>query len=149
MTPKTIKVPTCGGFGVESVTIPGPYHSLADMKRANKAKSEREQNGCYFGRAEMRFFDSRPAHSIVAGRFFIDTVQFHGSGGYSAPRVAKVCMVTDSGDVEHVAFPPAGWNGEKRNSTRQDSCLVTALQWTDEFTSVDTARSTLRLFLAR
>ena len=58
--------------------------TMADIRYANRSKGFH-----FFDRATMRFFDSRvvsaPYHG-TGGCFFITSEQFHGSGGYSAPR---------------------------------------------------------------
>jgi len=58
--------------------------TLAEIRAANKAA------GFYFFEpATLRFFDSRILRAVYQGPggvYFITSEQFHGSGGYTAPR---------------------------------------------------------------
>ena len=77
-------------------TPEGPFDTLADMKRANK-----RAGGHYWDAAAVEFFDSRD-ESVHYGRFFIESRQFHGTGG-SLPREFVVRVVLDSGAVESLS----------------------------------------------
>lgn len=102
---KTIEIHYAGGFGQKTVTVPGPYRSLAEMKSANRQRRiDGLQGGEYWGKQEMRFFNGKVFPTVYQGRFVIDSRQFVGSDGYRAPREYCVCMVSDDGDVEKVAF---------------------------------------------
>lgn len=96
-----IEIPYAGGHGLLAVALPGPYRTLAEIKRANA------KVGHYFEPATMRFFLSRISDRLTLGRFFIDSIQFVSSQGVTAKRSYKVCVAADNGDVETVAFPLA------------------------------------------
>ena len=72
--------------------------TMADIRYANRSKGFH-----FFDRAAMRFFDSRVVsapYQGAGGCFFITSEQFHGSGGYSAPRKFTIRQFDPiSGDV--------------------------------------------------
>lgn len=149
-TTTTIPVPVCGGFAVLSLPIPGPYHTLAQIKR-----DDENEGGHYFEPGTLRWFRSRPLRTIYAGCFFIDSIQ----ASSSHPRVYTICVARSEGRgvggiVERLAIPPEGWNGERvtgDDGAYPASCFGTgdSSMGTAYYASRRSALEALRGFLAR
>lgn len=73
--------------------------TIAQVKAANKARGHH-----FFDRDAMRFFDSRieTRGALIGDRFFVTSEQFHGSDGYSAPRMFTVREAMADGSIETV-----------------------------------------------
>ena len=90
---RTVKVEQ-GSRWEEEVTIPGPWHTIDQMKRYNMAQ------GChFFDQQTMRWFGSRIAPGIVAGRFFIASEQDRYGGAWNGERRYTVRCMKDDGTV--------------------------------------------------
>lgn len=76
-------------YGREIPSGTGPYRTLRQIKKANKAAGK-----FYFEADTLRFFDSKPEPEIYAGRFFLDSIQ-----PPDGPRLYTVCVAYDNGDV--------------------------------------------------
>lgn len=75
--------------------LPGPYRSVAAIKRANK-----EAGRFFFSPDTMRFFDSRIESGVIGGRMFVTSEQFEDSrGNRPYPREFNVRIADDDGDV--------------------------------------------------
>lgn len=78
--------------------LPGPFRTLEAMKRANEA------NGYFFFTpGAMRFFRSRVAPGVIAGRIFITSEQFEDSRGERHERRYTVRLMADGGDTADVS----------------------------------------------
>jgi hypothetical protein len=73
--------------------------TITEIKQSNK-----EAGYHFFDRSTMRFFDSRVERGVYSGPggvFFVTSEQFHGSGGYVAPRKFTVRKFDPTnGDVD-------------------------------------------------
>jgi hypothetical protein len=75
-------------------TLPGPFPTLAHVKRANA------DHGYHFFEPDtMRFFASRIAPGVIAGRIFISSEQFRPFAGPADPRRWTVRVMHDDGQV--------------------------------------------------
>lgn len=76
-------------------TVPGPWRSIEEIKRANRRIDHH-----FFDADTMRFFLSRLAPGIIAGRFFVTSEQFVSFDGAAIePRRYTVRQVTDEGEI--------------------------------------------------
>lgn len=76
------------------LAMPGPFHTLDQLKRAN------ERHGHYFFSAEsMRFFRSRVAPGVIGGRVFITSEQFQPAYEMPEPRRYTVRVAHDDGSI--------------------------------------------------
>lgn len=75
------------------VSIPGPFHSVSEMKRANA-----DGGGFFFSADTMRFFDSIIESPPIAGRLLITSEK-----GPSGIRLYSVVGVADDGDAERMS----------------------------------------------
>ena len=128
---KKVRIAWAGGFGVTTLTVPGPFESMAEVRRANV-----RVNCHYFDRGAIRFFNSRPGRSVIAGRFFIDSRQFVSSEGKVYPRDYFIIAVKDDGQTCNVCLPPEGWNGQQRG--------MDGPEFTETFSSAAEAKRALR-----
>lgn len=126
-----------GGHSTTDFALPGPFHTLAEVKQANA------KVGHYFERATMRFFRSRPNRTVTQGRFFIDSIQFVSSQGIAQKRRYKVCVVADNGDVDGIAFPIADCPLDLDTVVNS----YDAHGYRETFASLYDARRTLRQYL--
>lgn len=78
--------------------IPGPYTTLESIKRANVAAGNH-----FFDADTLRFFRSRIAPGVIAGRLFITSEQFEDSTGERHERRYTVRVATDHGTIEDVS----------------------------------------------
>jgi len=70
---------------------------LWDMRDVEEASS---RGGYHFFDADAkRFFSSRIGKTLYGGRYFVTSEQFHGSDGYTAPRLYTVREIRDDGSV--------------------------------------------------
>src|SRR4051794_21862147 len=79
-------------------TLPGPFHTIEAMKRANE-----DSGRFFFTPGTMRFFRSRIAPGVIAGRMFITSEQFEDSSGERAERRYTVRLMGDDGDTADVS----------------------------------------------
>ena len=75
------------------VSIPGPFHSVSEMKRANA-----DAGFHYFDRDTMRFFESKVESPPIAGRLLITSEK-----GPHGPRMFSVVGVADDGGTERMS----------------------------------------------
>lgn len=78
------------------------FKSLSDVKAAHK-----NTGGHWFDRSAMKFFDTRIESKLMtrgsSGRqVFITSEQYHGSGGYSAPRKYTIREAMEDGSIGKV-----------------------------------------------
>jgi len=88
-------------YHAETRLAPGPYRTVADVKRANA-----ELGHHFFDREALRFFNSRIGSTVYAGRYF----------------------VTSERDQAVSSRFPAAWNGERRYTVREaaeDGSVIT------------------------
>ena len=111
-------------YGQFEVELPGPFHNIDEMERANIA------SGChYFDASAKRFFRSRIHAEVFHGRFFIDSIQFVSSRGEKADRQYKIRAVLDGGQTSSVIARDRAGN------------------WTEDFPSLDSAHRALARLL--
>jgi hypothetical protein len=79
-------------YHADTRLAPGPYRTVADVKRANAAIGHH-----YFDRETLRFFGSRVGSTVYGGRYF----------------------VTSERDEAISSRFPAAWNGERRYTVRE------------------------------
>lgn len=78
--------------------LPGPFHTIEDMKRANE-----DSGRFFFTPGAMRFFRSRIAPGVIAGRMFITSEQFEDSQGERHERRYTVRLMSDDGETQDVS----------------------------------------------
>lgn len=80
-------------FG-RDVVFPGPWKTLAEIKRANKAAGR-----FWFEPATLQFFRSIVHDDVYGGRLFISSEQFEASDGTKAPRTWSIRVCHDDGEI--------------------------------------------------
>lgn len=99
--------------------LPGPYRTITEIKQANRAAGDH-----WFDAATLRFFLSRVAPSVIAGRLFISSEQFKDSTGERAERRYTVRIATDHGAIEDASeFQQFATLDEARRWARQAASL--------------------------
>ncbi|MGD0167762.1 MAG: hypothetical protein ABSC51_10840 [Gaiellaceae bacterium] len=93
---------------------PGPFDTVADIRRANEATADRleretgERRGRWFGTTEMAFFGTRIESSVYGGRYFVTSEQ-----PPSGPRTFNVRRATDTGEVQSIGPSASDGIGSK------------------------------------
>ena len=91
------------------------FRTMAEVRAANAAIGHQ-----FFDAGSLRFFDSRIGRTLYGGRYFITSEQFHGSDGYTAPRMYTVREVMPDGKIETVAdFQKFDTNEQARAAIRR------------------------------
>lgn len=70
------------------------FKTLTELKRANKAAG-----GHFWDFDTVVFFDSRNETRLIDGRWFVVSIQYHGSHNYIARRSFKVWFASRDGHV--------------------------------------------------
>src|SRR5690349_2012625 len=78
----------------------GSYQTIADIKRANKARGK-----FFFERKAMKIFFTRIETGVYSGKFFVDSMKDSEEG----PRYYKVRCCHPDGSIETLPHPTPGY----------------------------------------
>lgn len=96
------------------VALPGPYRTMAQIRKANGASGHH-----WFEPQSMGFFDSRIESDVIHGRLFVSSEQHHPFDGPSDPRLYTVRCAHDDGRVTQI--------GEFQQYRTRTDALVAAI----------------------